>query len=127
MQFLEQIQSRDPKPQVIILTGFGGLEAARQAIRMDVVDFLTKPCPLGELEIALDRASRKLPRELAARELEAPHVSPHATLEELERVHILAALERHHGNRCAAAAELGISERTLYYRLAQYAKTEPAK
>jgi transcriptional regulator with PAS, ATPase and Fis domain len=49
-------------------------------------------------------------------------VAPDATLEELERAHILAALERHHGNRAAVAAELGISERTLYYRLANYAR-----
>ena len=32
----------------------------------------------------------------------------------------MAVLARHKGNRAAAAAELGISERTLYYRLARY-------
>jgi transcriptional regulator with PAS, ATPase and Fis domain len=42
------------------------------------------------------------------------------TLEQLEKQHILAALARNLGNRTATAAELGISERTLYYRLAQY-------
>ena len=30
----------------------GKLEAAKQAIHLDVVDFLTKPCALGDLEIA---------------------------------------------------------------------------
>jgi DNA-binding NtrC family response regulator len=129
MRLLEQIQTLQHKPQVIILTGFGGLEAARQAIRLDVVDFLTKPCPLGELEIALDRARRRLqpvpvnPISDAPQITQpAPQVAPNATLDELERTHILAALDRHHGNRAAVAAELGISERTLYYRLAQYAR-----
>lgn len=120
MQFLEQVQNREPRPQVIILTGFGTLEAARRAIRMDVVDFLTKPCPLDELEMALARASGRLQREPTPAAPTEAQVNPRATLDELERAHILAALDRHDGNRAAAAAELGISERTLYYRLAQY-------
>ena len=35
---------------------------------------------------------------------------------------IFAALERHNGNRTAAAAALGISRRTLHYRLQDYEK-----
>ncbi len=41
-------------------------------------------------------------------------------LEDIERQEILAALKRHGGNRATTAAELGISLRTLYYRLDQY-------
>ena len=36
--------------------------------------------------------------------------------------HILAALARNSGNRSATATELGISLRTLYYRLNEYQK-----
>jgi transcriptional regulator with PAS, ATPase and Fis domain len=43
-------------------------------------------------------------------------------LEEVERQHILAALARNRGNRTAAAAELGISRRTLYYKIEEYQK-----
>ncbi len=38
----------------------------------------------------------------------------------MERQHILAVLERNNGNRTATAAELGISRRTLYYKLEEY-------
>lgn len=41
-------------------------------------------------------------------------------MEVVERQHILATLRKHGGNRRATAAELGISLRKLYYRLAQY-------
>ena len=41
------------------------------------------------------------------------------SLDKAERVNILKALEKHGGNRKLAAAELGISERTLYRRLAK--------
>jgi DNA-binding NtrC family response regulator len=133
LQVLTSAHSRWPNMQVIILTGFGDLDAAKQAIRMDVVDFLTKPCALGDLEIALDRARTRYaervepmtpepepdpePLEFSPRESSAA-----MSLEEVERKHILAALEKNGGNRNATAAELGISLRKLYYRLAQYQK-----
>ncbi len=39
---------------------------------------------------------------------------------DIEQHAILTALRRNNGNRSAAAIELGISRRTLHYRLAQY-------
>ena len=139
LELLEQTHARWPTTQAIILTGFGDLDAARQAIRLDVVDFLSKPCPLGELEVALDRArNRRLkaagvdpasvtpPTESAAstveEEAESPDSPPVPSLEEMEQRHILAVLERNHGNRTSTATELGISLRKLYYRLGQYQK-----
>lgn len=125
MDFFELLRTRWPTTQVIIMTGFGDLDTARQAIHLDVVDFLSKPCPLNEVEMALERARRRL--HAADRTCEADEPAP-ATLEtsqpttlaELERRQILAALERNHGNRTAAAVELGISRRTLHYRLQEY-------
>jgi DNA-binding NtrC family response regulator len=143
LEFLELARSRWPATQAIILTGFGDLEAAKQAIRLDVADFLTKPAPLGELEVALDRARN---RRLQAGEPARPHLPAHIpepeaddddeadegapadaggptpSLEEMEQRHILSVLEKNHGNRTATAAELGISLRKLYYRLGQYQK-----
>jgi len=125
----EQIRSRWPTTQVIVLTGFGDLDTAKRAIRLDVSDFLTKPCALGDIELALDRArQRRLavnePTATSPNESAAPALTPAKpapmTLEELERQHILASLERNGGNRTATAAELGISLRTLYYRLETY-------
>ena len=43
-----------------------------------------------------------------------------ATLEELEREHILRVLSESEGNRERAAAILGISSRTLYRKLREY-------
>jgi two-component system response regulator AtoC len=136
LEFLEQVHARWPATQAIILTGFGDLDAARQAIRLDVVDFLTKPCPLGELEVALDRArnrrlaaggepARLVEASRAARAEPPPEPAsdePTPSLEEMEQRHILAVLEKNNGNRTATAAELGISLRKLYYRLGQYQK-----
>jgi DNA-binding NtrC family response regulator len=137
LSLLEQARQRWPATQAIILTGFGDLEAAKQAIRLDVVDFLSKPCPLGELEVALDRARNRRMKAVGAGPPAAAHPPDAApadaeeeagsgpavpSLEEMEQRHILAVLEKNHGNRTATAAELGISLRKLYYRLGQYQK-----
>jgi two-component system response regulator HydG len=45
---------------------------------------------------------------------------PTLDIEELERLAVLAALEKHVGNKRAAAAELGVSPKTLYSKLAKY-------
>ncbi len=60
LDLLETVRARWPDTQAIILTGFGDLQAARRAIHLEVVEFLTKPCALGDLEIALGRAYRRL-------------------------------------------------------------------
>jgi DNA-binding NtrC family response regulator len=127
LEFLEMTHKRWPMLQSVILTGFGDLDAARKAIRIDAVDFLTKPCPLGELELALGRARARLlqqaPVEPPMMDLPSDEEAASAsgeTLEQIERQHILIALQRNNGNRTATAAELGISLRKLYYRLGQY-------
>jgi transcriptional regulator with PAS, ATPase and Fis domain len=50
----------------------------------------------------------------------AGQLSPAATLEDLEREHILRVLDESEGNRERAAAILGISSRTLYRKLREY-------
>jgi len=47
---------------------------------------------------------------------------PVQTLEDVEREHIISALRRNDGNRTATALELGISRRTLQYKLSEYQK-----
>jgi DNA-binding NtrC family response regulator len=135
IELLGQIRQRWAHIQVVILTGFGNLDSAKKAIRLDAVDFLTKPCSLEELEIALAKARRRRLELLQAPSIREPidadsvptgTSAPAMTLEDVERIHILAALDRHGGNRAAAAAELGISERTMYYRLGQYQRTDRA-
>lgn len=139
LDLCQYLRDHYPSVQIIILTGYGDLDAAKQAIRLDVVDFLTKPCDHNELEVALDRALRKsIPNDNATRDQSGweredtptestgntddtnPHDGHQQTIEQLERRHILDAIKRNNGNRALAAKELGISVRTLYYRLSRY-------
>ncbi|MBI1832381.1 MAG: sigma-54-dependent Fis family transcriptional regulator, partial [Planctomycetes bacterium] len=47
------------------------------------------------------------------------------TLREVEKEHILRVLEKHQGNKVAAAAELGIVLKTLYNKLNQWLEEDP--
>jgi DNA-binding NtrC family response regulator len=122
LETLRRLRETVPGLQAIVLTGFASIDAAKRAVHLDVVEFLTKPCHLGELEQALDRALRRMaptpPDVLDQPDLPVPAAG--VTLEEIERQHIMAALRRNNGNRTATARELGISRRTLYYKLEQY-------
>jgi DNA-binding NtrC family response regulator len=54
--------------------------------------------------------------------------SPHPrTLKEIEMEHILRVLEKHNGNKPAAAAELGIVLKTLYNKLNQWQEEQERK
>ena len=137
LEFLEAARLTRPYLQAIVLTGFGDLAAAQRSIRLNVIDFLSKPFVLNDLEIALARAQERLRTFMLGGHtrcddvagthagVEEPGEAP-PTLAEVERDHILAALARHAGNRAAAARALGISERTLYYRLGQYQQRHSA-
>jgi DNA-binding NtrC family response regulator len=141
LDLLAAARASHPCIQAIVLTGFGGLAAAQRAIRLDVVDFLTKPFVLQDLEASLARAQERLralapgaQRAASAASADLAGIDEHpaeseepATLAEVEREHILAVLARHGGNRAAAARDLGISERTLYYRLGHYQRRNPAR
>jgi DNA-binding NtrC family response regulator len=125
MDLFNWMSQHCPQVRVIVLTGFGSLESAQESIRLGVVEYLTKPCTLGELERALGRARQvaaATPSPTRQRSLEPgdPTGASPTSLAALERRHILDALHRHQGNRRLAAAELGISERALYYKLARF-------
>ena len=140
IELLTQLRKNNSDIQAIIMTGFGDLDAARQAIHLDVVEFLTKPCSLGSLESALDRASKRRKGQIVTDaanhatmlEFQEP-VKPSAvaiptddaaalSLEEIEQRHILEVLNKNDGNRVLTAEQLGISLRKLYYRLGEYQK-----
>ena len=68
---------------------------------------------------AVEVFERPQPIEAVVEEV-ASNETPITTMEDLEREGIRRALERHKGCRKAAAAELHISERTLYRKIKEF-------
>ncbi|GAB5403028.1 MAG: sigma-54 dependent transcriptional regulator [Aureliella sp.] len=65
IELLQRIRDDAIDLEVIILTGQGTIETAVQAMKMGASDYLTKPCPLGDLEhhCQLARERGRLRRE----------------------------------------------------------------
>jgi len=56
LDLLADIKGSLPSTQVVILTAFGTVQEAIEAMKRGAHDFLTKPCKLAELEAVLERA-----------------------------------------------------------------------
>lgn len=132
MALFQRVHEKRPETAIIILTGFGTLGSAVQALRWGATDYLTKPCSLDQIEsvlLRIDRTRREsmLNLQINGSAAEAPEnpgwadpQTPARRLEDLERGQILAAMREHRGNKPIVAEALGISLRTLYNKLNAY-------
>jgi YesN/AraC family two-component response regulator len=57
---LKQIKQINPNTEVIVITGHGDMELAKQALDLDAVDFINKPIKKEALDEALNKAWAKL-------------------------------------------------------------------
>ncbi len=92
----EKIVTNRPHLPVIVMTGFGSIEAAIGAIRAGAYDFISKPVQLDVLAIAIDRAARTraLSEEVKRLRLEgAGHVCADSTAQSaaMQKVYELVA------------------------------------
>lgn len=59
LELLDRIKQIDPQATVIVLTGFGTIETAVDAIKKGAYDFVTKPVKLEHLQLIIARALEK--------------------------------------------------------------------
>lgn len=59
MELLDAIRKLDSDVNVIVLTGFGTIESAVQAIKGGAYDYITKPFKFEEIELIVNRAMEK--------------------------------------------------------------------
>jgi DNA-binding NtrC family response regulator len=65
LELLEKLKAGSPDCEVVMLTGQGTIETAVEAVKRGAQDFLTKPFPLTELEVVVQKAfeQRELRKE----------------------------------------------------------------
>lgn len=56
LELLPKLKAATPEMQVILLTGQGTIDSAVEAMKRGAFDYLTKPFPLAELEMLVQRA-----------------------------------------------------------------------
>jgi len=69
MTLMQRALAGSPELVCILLTAYGNMETAVEAMRHGAADFLTKPVNLGELELVLKRVLRSRQAEVENRQL----------------------------------------------------------
>jgi len=56
LEVLKGARTMSPGSEVLMLTGHGSMDNAVESIRMGAFDYVSKPCPMDELEVRIQRA-----------------------------------------------------------------------
>lgn len=65
-EVMEAVKGLDPRIEVIIITGYGSLKSATEAIRHGVADYIAKPFNVAEILSVVDRAVTRRDQALKA-------------------------------------------------------------
>ena len=103
----------DSTTNVVVLTGYGSIATALEAVRLGATHYVTKPADVDDLLAAFARADDSLAAAPPA-ERAAP------TLARVEWEHIQRVLADCDGNVSQAARLLGIHRRSLQRKLSKY-------
>ncbi len=60
LEILKQIKTRKPDCEVIVVTGYGTVQSAVQAMKLGAYDYVTKPFNVEELRLLLERVASHL-------------------------------------------------------------------
>lgn len=112
LDVLAALRQRSPEIQALILTGYGSIATAVEAVKLGAVNFLQKPADADMVLAAFEKSTRE-PLETAP-EYEPP------SLARAEWEHIQRVLTDCGGNISEAARRLGLHRRTLQRKLQKY-------
>jgi two-component system response regulator RegA len=107
IELLAELRAAHPELACVVLTGFGSIATAVEAVRRGAVDYLTKPADADEILRAFAPAPLDEPEEAVA-----------PSLHRVEWEHIQRVLAACGGNVSRAARVLGLHRRTLQRKLA---------
>ena len=103
----------DESTAIVVLTAYGSIATAMEAVRLGAKDFLQKPATVDEIEMAFRRAAAD-PQDVIPEPTEVP------SLARAEWEHINRVLTECDGNITQAARLLGLHRRSLQRKLAKF-------
>lgn len=106
LALVPRLRKIHPLMRIIVLTGYGSIATAVEAVRLGADDYLTKPTHADSLEAALLKCTGKVMGPLQA-----------PSLERVEWEHLQRVLQDCGQNISQAARVLGIERRTLQRKL----------
>jgi two-component system, response regulator RegA len=109
IEVLDFLLRAHPHCVVLLLTGYGSIATAIQAVKRGAHDYLSKPADADQIEAAL----------LGRKPTQPSPISP-PTLERVEWEHLQRVLADHGGNISRTARALGIDRRSLQRKLQKF-------
>lgn len=109
LELLARLKAIDPTTRVLMLTGYGSIATAVEAVRLGAVHYLTKPADVDEILAAFDREGPH-PETM---KVETP------SLARVEWEHIQRVLSDCGGNLSEASRRLGLHRRSLQRKAAR--------
>lgn len=111
LALVPQLKKISPESRVLILSGFGSISTAIDAVRLGATNFLPKPADADDILAAFARGDSDVEIPQAEEEIPVP------TLAQAEWEHIHRVLADCSGNISEAARRLGIHRRSLQRKL----------
>jgi two-component system response regulator RegA len=112
LEVVRELHAIDPTTKIVVLTGYGSIATALDAVRLGATHYLTKPAEVDEILAAFDREGT--PDADAEPSYEPP------SLARVEWEHINRVLADCGGNISKAARVLKLHRRSLQRKLAKY-------
>ncbi|MEL6543963.1 MAG: response regulator [Myxococcota bacterium] len=113
LNVVRELLQVDPNTKIVVLTAYGSIATALEAIRLGAVNFLQKPASVEELLLAFDR-NELPPGEKSVAPADVP------SLARAEWEHINRMLTECGGSIRKASKLLGLHRRTLQRKLAKF-------
>lgn len=114
LDLVSELAARFPQMQTVVLTGYGSIATAVEAVRRGAIHYLQKPLDTDEILAAFDTGSDAA----GAPRVETP------SLARVEWEHIQRILHDCNGNISLAARKLGLHRRSLQRKLSKYPPSE---
>ncbi len=115
LELVRDLHALDPTTRIVVLTGYGSIATAVDAIRLGAVHYLAKPADLDEIVAAF---AQREPLTPGSEALTSP------SLARAEWEHINRVLSDAGGNISEAARRLGMHRRSLQLKLKKYPPAE---
>jgi two-component system response regulator RegA len=114
LDLVSALRQGDAAIRIVVLTGYGSIVSAVEAMRLGAHNYLPKPADADDVLAALTGEGPGPAAAPAARE------GPPPSLARAEWEHIQRILADCHGNVSEASRRLGITRRTLQLKLKKY-------
>jgi two-component system, response regulator RegA len=109
---IRDLLGQQPEIEIVVLTGYGSIATAVEAMRLGARDYLTKPCHADRILLSFEADSERLREEPPGYDI--------PSLARLEWEHIERVLRECNGNVSKTARVLGMHRRTLQHKLAKF-------